>query len=254
MRVHVICTCLSSEMANSSLLVFKSIRVGFPKAELVVYSNALPSDVDYSLKSGCALKLQTPVLAINQLISHDTWVETLINTQNEPFWICDTDCVFYDSVEGFKAELFGGRFEPQFHEEWTDSIHMARLHPSVMYIDPVAIRCAVREWRGRHIPKYFPNAIASLIRQQFLCRDGKTLFYDTCSGLHHAFGGTAFPDEINSRFEHLHAGTYADTISAETESLSGLVDLHRRVCNNPDAARGILAGQVEYYKSRANGD
>lgn len=242
MRVHIIVTCLNPAMRESSTLVFKTIRKGFPTAELVVYENALPA------------RMIEGALKIGQLISHDHWVETLIKNENEPFFICDTDVVFSGEVEGFRAPMFGGRFEPEFHEEWTDSIHIARLHPSVMYLDPVAIRCAIREWRGRHIPSYFPNAIASLVRQQFLCKDGKTLFYDTCAGLHHAFGGTRFTDEINARFEHLHAGTYADAISRETESLSGLFDLHQRVCHNPESAIGIAEGQAKYYQSRANGN
>lgn len=245
MRVNLICTCLNPAMVESSLLVFKTIRVGFPTAEIVVYANNLPAPVLKRL-----IEFGHQVLTIRETISHDHWCEALINLAVEPFWIADTDVVFFDSVEDFKCPMFGGRFEPTFSEEWTNSFHVARLHPSLMYIDPVAIRCAIRQWRSEHIPGYFPNAIASLVRQQFIPSNGQTLFYDTMAGLHHAFSGTPFSDDFNARFEHLFAGTYADTISAETKTLTGLVDLHRRVCDNPSVAKGIQSGQLEYYQSR----
>lgn len=249
MKVHILTTCLNPELEASSLLVFRTIRTGFPTAEIKVYSNNLPPTTLAKLSALCE-SVGATIDLIGQSFSHDDWIEALINLQSEPFWIVDPDVVFFGSVEKFKCPMMGGRFEPQFEEEWTASTHMARLHTAVMYLDPVAIRCAIREWRSRHVPRIFPNAIASLVRQQFSCLNGRTLFYDSTAGLYHAFGGTPFTDEINSRFEHLHCGSYADIISQETESLRGLVDLHKRLCHDVESARGIRLEQDKYYKSR----
>ena len=218
-QVHLIVTCLKPELLDSALLVFKSLRTGFPTAKVNVYANALPG---YALDRLEAIVGRFGV--ISELISHDSWIERLLEVNSEPFWICDTDIVFFDSVEDFTAPLFGGRFEPSFEDEWTKTTHMACLHPSLMYFNPVALRCTFREWRGEHIPRFFPNLISNFIRQQMVPHNGKVLFWDTCAGLHHAFEGTRFSDEMNAKFEHLHCGTVADSISKEVPSLSNLID------------------------------
>lgn len=246
MKVHIIVTCLSKAMLPSSVLVFKTLRKGFPNAEINLYSNNLSKDLENQLAE-VAFAAECPLQIITELISHDHWVETLIHKQNEPFWICDTDCVFYDSVEDFSCPLFGGRLQPEFYDEWTQSTHVARLHPSVMFINPVELRCAIREWRAKHIPRFFPNAISNLIRQQFTMRDGKAVFWDTCAGLHHAFTGTAFDESTNAKFEHLFGGAVADAMSAECETYKELVDVHRVVCQNPDMAKGLHERQKQFY-------
>jgi len=243
MKVHIIVTCFNPALLDSALLVFKTIRTGFPTAEIVVYGN--------DLSRNTLSHMPFPVLTISERISHDSWVERLIHTQHEPFWIVDTDVVFFDSVEHFTAPMFGGRFEPEFKDEWTRSTHVACLHPSLMYFNPVEIRCGLFQWRLEHIPKYFPNMISNLIRQQITVRNGETIFHDTCSGLYHAFGGTAFDEDMNGRFEHLHCGCVSDVLSKEVDSLKDLHNVHRMVCQQPELARGLMDKQMAYYQSKA---
>lgn len=247
-QLHIIVTCLNPELRDAALLVFKTVRVGFPTADIFVYSNAL-SGSTYGPLSQICQSIGAKLGHIGSLISHDHFVESLLYKQHQSYWICDTDVVFYDKVEDFKCPLFGGRFEPQFRDEWTDSTHVACLHPSLMYFNPAELRCAIVDWRTRHIPKFFPNAISNLIRQQFTVRDGATIFHDTASGLHHAFGGSRFSDEMNAKFEHLHCSCVVDAISKEVESLKDLEHIHRAVCHNPELARGLFEKQLEYYKS-----
>lgn len=243
MKVHIIVTCFNPALVDASLLVFKTIRVGFPTAEIIVYGNELSPNV--------LAQMPFPVRTIQSRISHDHWIETLIHNQHEPFWIVDTDVVFFDSVEHFQAPMFGGRFEPEFRDDWTRSTHVACLHPSLMYFDPVAIRCALFQWRLEHIPKYFPNVISNLIRQQMTVRNGETIFHDTCSGLHHAFGGTAFDEDMNKRFEHLHCGAVSDAIAKDVAELKDLEHIHHAVCANPELAKGLMTQQMAYYASKS---
>jgi hypothetical protein len=72
----------------------------------------------------------------------------------EPFWICDTDVVLWGGCverwfEHHKRVGWAGRFEREFDEEWTNTIHVARLHTALMWLNPVVLRGEMRAWMAR---------------------------------------------------------------------------------------------------------
>ena len=247
--VHILATVRNPALLESALLVFKTVRVGFPRALIQVRGNGLdPVAADAvglaASQSGCDFHNDNRT-------SHDAWIEKLIYTKGDPFWVCDTDLVFFEAVEhwfaGKPSVMHAGRFEPEFYEEWTRSRHMARLHTSLMYLNPVELRLGMRTWMGQ-FPTLWHTAQMNLIRQQFVPLLGELpLFYDTCAALYHALGGTAFTKEQNAAFEHLHCGTYADLIGAVT-SLRDLAAVHRAVYADPSRARGLQHKQNDYYR------
>jgi len=278
-QIHILATVRNPALLDAALLVFKSLRLGFPHNAVTVYGNGLRSDHAAAVQQAAA----SANAAFNWIrpTAHDVWLEHLVQSQDEPFWICDTDIVFFAPVKPPTAAGvdLAGRFEPGFDEEWTQCFHVERLHTCLLYLDPLALRAKMRAWLHQHVPSIFSHAGCQFIRQHFVavlerdCAGGQsqhgdipgrdqaaaaglatqprstTHFYDTAAGLYHAFGGTAFDEEQNAAFEHLHCGSYSDLIG-RCESLKDLPAVHQAVLANPDQARGLHAAQAQYYSTR----
>jgi hypothetical protein len=250
--IHILVTVRKTELLPAATLVFKTLRVGFPTSPIFVWGNGLPMFLEDQVRAAARPTGAT----FNNLkpTCHDHWIEQLVLNQAQPFWICDTDMVFFDECEWFfdgrDSDLFAGRFEPTWHEPWTDSVHVERLHTCLQWFNPVALRAAMAGWLHSTVPQVFANAEMPLIRQHFVpVRGGKTLFYDSTAGLWHAGGGTKFTARQNGAFEHLHCGSYSDEVG-KVDVLKGLPAMHEAIIQNPELARGIQKQQDEFYKRR----
>jgi hypothetical protein len=247
-KVHILATCLDQALLPNTLLVFRSLRIGFPTGQFVVGLN------DLRLLDALQVRRAAPegTVCYNTSTTHDAWIEQLLYRECDPFWVVDTDVVFSGLVQDWPVpEHFTGRLEPAFHEEWTRTMHVERLHTALMLFNPVPLRSAMGRWLRAGTPEGFPFVPETqFVRQQHIpVRDGETLFYDTCAGLYQAGLGTPFTAEQNAQFAHLHCGTYANRIS-RTSSLSNLSAVHRQVWKDPSQAPGLLAAQEQYYESR----
>jgi len=252
--VHILVTIRRPELLPAALLVFRTLRTGFPQAPVLVWGNGLTAAEQSRVERDLAT-LESQWVTNLTGTSHDAWIEQLINTQTGPFWICDTDMVFFAPVPPPAAgTVFSGRYEPEFDEEWTGTRHVERLHTCLMYFDPSAVRAAIRGWQARIPSPWRDSAQFPLVRQHFipirsaLNARPETAFYDTTAGLWHAGLGTPFTPEQDAAFEHLHCGTYADVVDAP--SLGNLRAVHQSVYENPAAARGLKQAQDHYYQER----
>jgi hypothetical protein len=227
MNVHVLASVLSRDLIENTLLVFKTIRVGFPSADILVVGNDLDTHSERQVEP--AVRSVAGSFRNTAPTDHSQWIEALIRDEVSPFWICDTDMVFHRAVEDWfprpaAAQLFAGRYEPEFFERWTQSQHVARLHPSLMWFNPRPLRAAIRAWPGKH--PFFNSVEKTLIRWTFIPVAGKLCFYDTCAGLHHALGGELFTQAQNEAFTHRFCGTYSNLVGASDDQLR----IHEAVC------------------------
>lgn len=257
--VHILATVRKLELLRAATLVFDTLRVGFPSAGVCVWGNGLERQAAVEVRRaaervGCSFHNLPGT-------SHDGWVESLVERSLEPFWICDTDVVFFGEVQSPESKvqspecLFAGRFEPEFMEEWTGTRKMERLHTAVMWLDAPRLRSAMREWIYQFPEPWRCSAEFPFIRQHFIPVRGQTpVFYDTCAGLWHALGppkGRAFTEAENDCFEHLHCGTYLDLVAPHLQGMTNMARAHAAVWENPQLARGIRAGQDKYYAKRS---
>lgn len=249
MRVHCLATCLKPEMIRAAVLVFRTIRVGFPKADIFVHGNGL-SSIDADLVARVAAKEGCPFRNL-PMRSHGAWIEELLETENSGFWIVDTDVVFFQAIEDWfndeSEALFAGRKEPAFIDPWTNSIHVERIHPSLMWFNPRLLRAEIRRWPGVH--DFLNTAERNLIRWNFVpVRGERKRFYDTCAGLYHAIEGQVFTEEQNAAYGHLLAATYSHLMKGALD----VTPVHEVVLGgNLAAARQLLAGQKEWYRQNA---
>ncbi len=249
-NVHILATVRKPELLYATLMVFRTLRVGFPSAGVTVWGNALRPEYENQVRAE-AQRTGCHYQRLAEQIPHDRWIETLVERGEEPFWICDTDMVFFDSMEGygFRPSTFAGALEPSFQEEWTKTLHISRLHTSLMWFNPVEVRLAIREWICRVPPIWMCSADFPLIRQTFVPAPDCTVFYDSCAALYHAIDGIVFTQDILDRYEHLHCGTYSDLIEPHL-SVKGMGDIHRAIYEQPQLAKGLRQQQNEYYESR----
>lgn len=243
--VHILATCLDRSRYGAVSLLFHTVRRGFPTARLVVYGNGMAPDLAHLTQSCCravgAYYLDIPNTP------HGTWIEKLVANERDPFWILDTDVVFFEPVQDWftgreNEVLFAGRREPQFWEDWTKTIHVSRLHPSLMYFNPQLLRAAMRSWpQGQ---EFLATVECNFFKWQMVALDGKMYFHDTMSGASHALAGTEFTETQNASFSHLFSGSYIHMMPG----MEDRVKMHDEIFRHPSAARGLWEHQKRWYE------
>lgn len=248
MKVHILATCNNDALLPYTTLVFKTLRVGFPTAKIIVHKNGLESLTARTEVAQAAFQADCEVLECKRRKHHE-WIESLLETETEPFWICDTDIIFYESVEKewlFSDPIAGYRI-PEFHDEFTQAITRSRLHTSLLYIDPAKLKKAVENFNSVG-PKTEFNPRINLVHPIVLPLNGRHYFYDTCSLLYHAVGGTAFPEELKEKYFHFHFGTLSDIVLPRLKERTD--EVRDLILNRPDLGRGMWRHQDEYFASR----
>jgi hypothetical protein len=246
MNIHVLATCRKPELLPYTTLVFKTLRVGFPAADVTVYLNNL--DVASAGEvSSWAKGIDAYAMEVNTI--HHKWIEGLIEQNREPFWIVDTDCIFFGKVEDwtFDAPLAGWRI-PEWNDAFSGCITRARLHTSLLYLDPVKIKAAVREYESKIADTPFTPKV-NLIHPLVIPFKNKSYFYDTCSLLYHAIGGVAFTDEQKEAYAHLNFGTIQDIVLPRLpkEEATRIDTARNVILSNNSWAKGSWRFQEQYY-------
>jgi hypothetical protein len=223
-----------------SELVFETLRVGFPTAEVEVWFNGEIGKVEQMAGNVKFRQVNT---------IHHEWINKLIAEENEPFWICDTDMIFYASVEGFTTnKALMGMFIPEFHDEFSGALTRSRLHTSLLRIDPGLVRDAV-EFMECRATKFTPSP--NLVNPMLVFQDRKRIFNDTCSLLYHTVGGESFTNEQKDAYFHFHFGTISDLVLPKLSDREALEAGRAAVLEDPEKGRGLWREQEKYFAARA---
>lgn len=250
-RVYILATCRKPELWPGTALVFRTLRTGFPTAEIVVHGNGLGPRAE-RMRELCA-SVGAHYLNVLPTV-HDLWVDMLLQDERQPFWICDTDVVFWSAVEGwrFRTALSGVQ-QPEFFERFTGTNYRERLHTCLMRLDPVRFREECHEYLARFPRMPFAPRI-DFVRQQWQPeRHGDrmvTYFADTLAVAWHALGGSAFSEEQMDAFDHVSCATYADLIAGSYPD-TNMLAAHAAIYENPELARGLWRQQMDYWKKGA---
>lgn len=247
--VHILSTCRNTDLLPYSLLVFDSLRVGFPHADVTVHINKRGMDEDSFdiIKKRAALEGCDTVEA--DTIHHE-WIEQLVKQNSEPFWICDTDVVFHGEVEGWEFSTpLAGRRIPEWDDEFTKCITRSRLHTSLMHINPVEVRAAIKNYNSKLTETEFapPCNLFHPLRIPF---NSRTYFHDTTSLLYHAIGGQPLTPLQLDCFSHFDFGTISDLVLTHLSNREDMAEKRDHALHNPELTKGEWRRQEEYYQSR----
>lgn len=224
MNIHVL---LPKENNPVDRLVLRTLSVGFPTCEIKITDNS------------------------NYHHTHASWLcETICNEQS-PFWVTDTDVVFFGPLDHVDSDYsILGRHEPAFYEKWLDVYKTERIHTCVMRINPIKLRLEfeqyLKKFNVRLLERFgFEFSLMEFIRGSLIPTNTKPLLYDTMSKLYNIVSCSAFTIVQNLQFEHLHAGSYASDVTHIGQALGSL---HSRVCEDLNVARGLQFEQQRYYE------
>ena len=236
MKVIILTFCDDIDLIYGTLLVFNTLRVGFPTAEVLVFDNgsspdALPLIEAAALNAGCEFisMPRTP------FVDFYKWA-LLEQVEFNSIVLLDPDVIFWKNVEQTPAiGLFSGRLIPPMVSQNVTAV--ARIHPSFIKIPDVgALRQALQ------------NTRSSVVDQLFASMNGKEYFWDTLAMLHHVVPGTPFTDDQLDCYDHLFFGCHFPSIKSTLPKNSAIERGHiAAVAGDFEAIRGIWRGQEKDF-------
>lgn len=244
--VHILATCRKPELAPYTALVFKTLRVGFPTFEIKVHING---DCETNLPEIRELAHSVGGEWVNENTIHHEWIEDLLNNETEPFYILDTDVIFYQNFElfHFSSAIAGARI-PEWRDEFTNTITKPRLHGSLLYIDPIKVKKEIADYESQ-FPKTPFNPLINLFYPIVIPSNGEGIFYDTCGLLYHAIGGEAFTPEQLDCYFHFNFGSISDIVLPHLKEAVPMQVAREAILQNPQLGKGLWRKQMEYYDS-----
>lgn len=240
--VNIAALCRNPVLLPSMLMVFDTIRVGFPNSEIQVTGHGLDDYAFDPLLEVCLLNDCKLINVSHPLISGE-WMAGVIKDQQDHVFV-DTDVVFWKSVEGWEFDTgLAGRLLPRYNCPHTRCITEPRLHPSFLHLryDQFVLEAGLAltkinetrynpvagPWMALTIPGHPPY------------------FFDTGSIAYRVCGGTAYtPDQLDC-YDHLFAGSFVDELSP---SVGGwLIGDHRKAWKDPESIRGAWRQQDRWF-------
>lgn len=248
MKVYVLTTCRNRERLYGATLVFDTIRVGLPTAEVVCVDNG--SQVGRAEIEQAARAAGCEFVQLEQQHIHANYLETvLIKNQQAsgPLVFLDPDVIFWGSIEGFAFAadvLVAGRLVPEAHT--SRGVTAARLHPSLLWIPHpgallercFAIRRELWDFRPFHPFAFVENGV----RRHFDTAAALT----SCLEPHEM---KAFEEPHLDCYDHLFIGTAIDWVkrALAPETARWIESVHERAQSAPATLRGLWREQDQMW-------
>ena len=207
--VHILTWCRNQESLWANLLVFKTIRTGFPDAQIIAHDNASAPEYREPIKDA-ALSAGAEFHTIDVEVAHWDFIRHVIETTTaDDVTFCDPDVVFWDRIAEPVAVL-SGRLLPAFYDRFSHCWTHSRLHTSLLQIHGVTeLREMLHDVERSGWAQF--NALRPF---RFVNHDRWEIF-DTCAQLYHYlktfWPGSephAFTPAELDRYDHLFCGTY----------------------------------------------
>jgi uncharacterized protein (DUF736 family) len=233
MNVHILVNHFAEE--EFSGMVFKTLRVGFPTLRIVVWNQT-----DKTIEGDFRVKTSS-------FKTHSDWIKYLIETENESFILCDTDIVFYASMEDdflkVKNVALYGRLLPKFYDVISQAISLPRFHPSLLLINPIVTRYKIAQEKAL---SYSHDVDTYFVESFYFYANNQRYFSDTMASLTGLLMFCKPFSEVElNKYCHLFCGTFLNKAS----KVLGLEfkNVHKEVSSNPNAGKGLWKQQEAYF-------
>jgi hypothetical protein len=262
-RVHIITWCQAEEQLYGSLLIFKTLRVGFPTAPVVVIDNVSRPEFRPVIRraardAGCKYIQLTEAGASHADLLGEILGDADGTDRDDPLVFVDPDVMFWECCENwtFGDAMIAGRLIPPF-EETPGFLCLPRLHTSFLWIpDPPFVRLVLGHLTRAYVgPTCMPFSDYTFkIGAQWLHFDVGVGLYSWLADYAYIFG----PRELDA-YDHLFLGTHLcvdalteDFLSSPTgERMRALVETHRIAQEDYRRLRGLWRQQEQWFQSRA---
>ena len=232
--VVILTYCEHPALAYGTLMVFDTLRVGFPTFNIVVIDNGSHPDVVPQIKAAAerAGASFTPTER-HDFIEHYRWM-LCEQDQLESFVLLDPDVVFWNNVEDWTFDgAVAGRLIPDLTTGGVTS--MARLHPSHVWV-PSAKRLRAL-------------GVSVELRKD----DGK--FWDTLATIYqdHPAECQPFSESQLDCYDHLFYGSHFPAIEPRLQDDDLTYSSHRKAAaGDIQSLRGIWRDQERYFQAQTN--
>ena len=237
--------CEHPALAYGSLLVFDSLRIGFPSANVTVVDNGSHPEFLPKLRNACARvgallheRPRGPFLRFFEEILIGQWQNVAI---------VDPDVMFWDNMESTNVGgLLSGRKIPDLVNFGVTSV--SRIHPSMVFIPDVpALRDEIQRNHVRSV---------NVLGQVAVHLRGEKLFFDTLAPLTQMLGEKAVafgPNELD-KYDHLFYGSHLPVIQPGLHDDGATMRAHvAAAMGNSASLRGLWREQEKAFKQANSG-
>ena len=211
MKVFILTYCRNLGQLYGSTLVFDTLRVGFPNAEITVFDNNSLPDARFEIER-LALRAGCRSVMLDREIAHDEFLSTVCSQEAHPICFVDPDVCFWNSVEEFDPRRpLAGRYLPAFQDEFSQTLTFPRLHTSLLFVrSPKTLLGEIKGFPRMGAREFNPWKPAVFREPRDGGNPGRWVRYDTGSALYHALDPHVehFGSEMLDRYEHLFFGSY----------------------------------------------
>jgi len=248
--VHII-TCATSADLFGSVLTFKTLRTGFPTAQVFVIDNASVLEAKPDLRAAAEMA-GARFVELRERAMHSVLIEQILRAKGSGAVVfLDPDICLWENVEAwqFGEALMAGRLIPRFRCELTRTITEPRLHTSHLWIPDVAELLREIDSTRKRFP-FFQPFIPSMFRS-----GDEWVYLDCAASLYAALGSRAraFSERELEAYDHLFCGSHLDFTSRSTDA-AAIATLHAEVKRDHRSLKGAWRMQDEYFRTRATGE
>ncbi len=244
MQVIILTYCEHPALAYGSLMVFETLRTGFPTADVLVIDNGShPSVVPLIEKAARQASCEFMPTTRQHFISYYRWA-LLEQDKMNSIVLLDPDVVFWDNVENWEFDgLMAGRLIPDLYNYGVTSL--SRLHPSHLWIpDVTKFRTSLGNIKFNGFDP---------LRQFSAPANGKFYFWDTGASLYQALAKScnSFTEEQLDCYDHLFYGSHLPVIQPALNDEGMTYAAHQAAANgNLASLKGIWKEQDKHFKSQ----
>ena len=247
-KVYVLTFCKDINQLYGSLLVFDTIRVGFPTAEIIVVDNNSITDAVIEIEKA-AYSVNAQFVKLENQVLHRDYLRYILNCENDDaqIYIIDPDVILWENVETFTTnKLLSGRLIPEFFDAYTDTITKPRIHTSFLYIPSVKLLI-------NKINALENKYCTDLIKYATLKINGNWTMWDTFGQVFECLHSDIeiFTEKQNDCFDHIFCGSHLNII-AKRHNNPRLHEIHRLSIENPQELKGIWREQHDFFLSTIN--
>ena len=250
--VHVLTHCAHEVLAYGTLLVFPTLRTGFPTARIEVVDNGSCPEMVPRIRAAAEAAGATfearPLVHYSEHWRHNLF-ERDWDEGDAPVVFVDPDVVFWGSCEGwdFGDALMAGRLIPEL-PYGLNHVQPARLHPSMLWVPSM-----------KRLRSEFARLLPSEAEGSWNCigpareQDGDIRrTYNTLAPLYRALQDacTAFDAVHLDAYDHLFIGSHLPAAGGSPSDV--LTESHRAAAQgNVACLRGLWRRQNETFLSGA---
>jgi hypothetical protein len=244
-KVFILTFCRNIDLVYGSELIFKTLRIGFPTAEINVIDNASVLKARDKIKS-LAKENNCNFTSLKESVLHAQFLNHFINESEGTLVFLDPDIILWENIEEWKMEcLIAGRFIPEYYDPLSKCINLPRLHTSFLYIpDAAKLKNELTKIEDEKFE-------ADFFKPYMFFYEDNWYRLDTAANLYSALGDKTFSfteKELNA-YDHIFCGCHVDLI----ENLLGdysvrMKEVHQLAQTDYMQLKGIYKEQDLFFQ------